>query len=417
MLKLKDLERRYGQSFTPSAFRMNEESRVSMFVPQPPALTPLKHITPSIYEASTGCLAKAAWYAQGERSVLPEHPAAILGTSFHAVLAAAHRRGLTTEAGFDRVSARQLFHGTARKLHNRAHPLIKLKFPMPERLPFYNLHRERAVLIAARIASEQPSPVSSGGRATAARAPRTEAPLKSTDGLIVGRPDHVDGERHAVVDYKSGHVPECEAEAISSAEARQLRLYAYLALQAGIPVSKGMIIRGNGRYCELPIPPDEAEEEACRAKDRLLELNVAVNAGAAFRDLASPSPQHCRSCPCIPFCDAFWEHAAQDGEGECGCYVEGKVLETASRSILGVVLTTLLIEVEAGTVSVAQASVEQIPTEWLRVAGGTVPGPGDVIRVVQGRSRRTTESSAVIRVDKTTTSVWRLGFENKLLEA
>lgn len=340
-----------------------------------------------------------------------------LGISFHAVLAAAHRRGLTTEAGFDRVSARQLFDETVRTLHNRAHPLVKLKFPTPERLPFYNLRRERAVLIAARIASEQSSPVSSGGRATAARAPCTEAAFKSTDGLIAGRLDHLDGERQALVDYKSGYVPESEAEAVSSSEARQLRLYAYLALQAGIPVSKGVVIRGDGRTCELPIGPDEAEEEARRARDRLLELNVAVNAGAAFPDLASPSPQHCRSCPCIPFCDAFWEHAAQDWEGECGCYVEGKVLEADSRSIQGVLLTTLLIEVQAGTVSVAQASVEQIPTEWLSVAGGRVPGPGDVIRVVQGRSSSTNENSAVIRVDKTTTSVWRLRSESELFKA
>lgn len=388
-----------------------------MFVPEAPALTPLEYITPSIYEASTGCLAKAAWYAKGERGLLPEHAAAVLGTSFHAVVAAAHRGGLAAADASDRAPARRLFDETARTLYSRTHPLVRLKFPTPERLPFYNLHRERAALIAARIASERSSVAESSAAATAGRAPRTEFRLRSADGLIVGRPDQLDGERHAVVDYKTGHAAEPEADAVSDAESRQLRLYAYLAMQNGIAVSKGTIVRADGRRCELPIASSDAEEEADKARDQLRALNAAVNAGSRFHALASPSPQHCRSCPCIPFCDPFWVHAAQEWAGECGCNVEGKVLETESRCIQGVSLTTLLIEVRAGTVYAQQAVVEQIPTEWLKVEGGAVPRTGDVIRVVQGRLTSADGRAAVVRVDKTTTAVWHVRSENEVFEA
>lgn len=124
-----------------------------MLVPEPPALEQLEHITPSVYEASMTCLAKAGWYAFGARSVLPEHPAGILGTSFHAVVAAAHRGELVVASASDRTPARQLFDDAVRALYDKSHPLVKLKYPTSGRLPYYNLHRERAALLATRIAA------------------------------------------------------------------------------------------------------------------------------------------------------------------------------------------------------------------------------------------------------------------------
>ena len=67
-----------------------------------------------------------------------------------------------------------------------------------------------------------------------------------------------------------------------------------------------------------------------------------------------------------------------------------------------------MFRVRSGTVSVEQASVEQIPTEWMTLQNAPPPRVGDFIRVVNGRESSVDENSAVIRVDKTLTAVWRV---------
>ena len=381
-----------------------------MFVPEPPVLTQLESITPSIYEASISCLAKAAWYAFGNGGVLPEHPAAILGTAFHAVVAAAHRGQLSVEGDGDRAPARKLFDKTAQELYVKAHQLVKLKFPTEERLPFYNLHRERAALVAATIAASRPPLTGSAVGAAKAKEPaaKTEFRLRSKDGLIIGRPDHIDGRSGTIVDYKSGYVPEIEATAVSNSEARQLRLYAYLAIENGMNVAKGAIARGSGQRCELAISAAEAKAEADSARNQLCKLNAAVSNGATFGNLASPSSRNCVFCPCIPFCESFWAEAKPEWAADCGPHVEGAVLDIESRRIQGVSLTTLIVSRRSGTVPAERVSIEQIPSEWMRLDGEELPRRGDVVRVVHGRQLDTDESIAVIRIDKALTAVWRV---------
>lgn len=381
-----------------------------MLVPEPPTLAQLDRITPSIYEASLDCFSKAGWYAFGGSGVVPENPAAILGASFHAVVAAAHRGELVVASDSDRVAARQLFDRTARAMYSQAHPLVRLKFPAPERLPYYNLHRERCVLLATRIASSRLSPAVplAGTSNSPAASARTESRLCSKDGLIMGRADHIDAKSETVVDYKSGYVVEPEADAVSDSEARQLRLYAYLAIENRINVSKGTIVRGSGQRCELPISSAEAEAEANSARKQLQTLNTSISNGAIFSDLTSPSSQICRSCPCIPFCDPFWVSTKPEWASDCGSHVEGNVVDVESRQIQGVSVTTLILAIRSGTVAATQrASVEQIPSDWMKLEED-LPCPGDVLRVVHGRQLETGGSTAVIRIDKTLTAVWRV---------
>ena len=207
-----------------------------MFVPEPPVLAQLKHITPSTYEASISCLAKAAWFVLGDAGFLPQHPAAILGMAFHAVVAATHSGELRVATVSDRSPARELFDKTAQKLHLSAHPLIKLKFPAADRLPFYNLNRERAAITATPIAASRPPSARSadGEVRLGSAAVRTESRLRSRDGRLVSRADHIDGRSRVVIDYKTGHVSD------------QLRLYAYLAAENGTDVGTGAVVRGDG---------------------------------------------------------------------------------------------------------------------------------------------------------------------------
>jgi hypothetical protein len=383
-----------------------------MFVPEPPVLARLDRITPSIYEASMNCLAKAAWFAFGNGAALPQHPAAILGTAFHAVVAAAHKGELPVAGVLDRTPARNLFDRTARELHQRTHPLVKLKFRSADRLPFYNLHRERVALIATPVAASRPP--SSGPAVGTPRSgepsARTEFRRCSKDGRIVGRADHIDGRSRTVFDYKTGQGPEGEADAgaVSDSEARQLRLYAYLAAENGMDVDKGVILRSDGRRGEIVISKADAEAEADRAREQLGRLNTAVAGGASFHHLASPSSKNCASCPCIPFCEPFWATAQPEWAARCGRHIEGDVAEAETRQIQGVSLTTMALSRRSGTLSAQSVSVEQIPSEWMKVDGSDLPCIGEAVRVVHGRQMETNESTAVVRVDKALTAVWRL---------
>lgn len=381
-----------------------------MFVPEPPVLAQLEHITPSIYEAGIGCLAKAAWLALGDTRVLPQHPAAILGTAFHVVVRAAHDGDLPVAAASDRTPARELFDKTARKLHLGAHRLVKLKFSSADRLPFYNLNRERAAITATPIAASRlPSARSAVGAASLGSAVvRTESRLRSRDGRLIGRADHIDGRSSVVIDYKAGHMSNSEAYAVSDSEARQLRLYAYLAAENGTDVGTGAVVRGSGQRCEIAISPAEAEAEADCAKKQLDRLNAAASEGASFRDLTSPSPRNCSFCPCLPFCRPFWAEAQPEWNADCGPHVEGSIAAIESRRIQGISLTTLVLAKRAGTVSAQRISIEQIPSEWMRIDYLDMPQIGDGVRVVHGRQMETYRDAAVIRVDKASTTVWRL---------
>ena len=55
-----------------------------------------------------------------------------------------------------------------------------------------------------------------------------------------------------------------------------------------------------------------------------------------------------------------------------------------------------------------RVSIEQIPSEWMKMDGLDLPHIGDVVRVVHGRQIETDGDAAVIRVDKALTAVWRL---------
>src|SRR5579859_1541613 len=110
-----------------------------MRVPDPPELRPIDRVSPSLYETLLGCGARAVWYVHGERDVLAPHPLALLGTCFHSVMEAVQHGEISGEPEERRAAARGYFDAAATRLHEHAHPLLRVKFSTPERLPFYNL--------------------------------------------------------------------------------------------------------------------------------------------------------------------------------------------------------------------------------------------------------------------------------------
>ena len=379
-----------------------------MNVPEPPTLSHLEHISPTLYEASIHCMAKAAWYAFGDRKAAPDHPAAILGRCLHFVLAAANTGNLTAGTETERSAARRLFDQTAKSLYENAHPLMKSKFVSVEQLPYYHLHRERAAFQAAGIGgggSPGTRVRSTGGTATTPQL-RTEKHLTGADRLIVGRPDHIDGRTETVVDYKTGITLEDETDPVSDVEARQLRLYAHLSHENGIAISKGVVVRGDGRRCEIDISNAEADAEADKARRQLRAINAAVDQGKTFEELAAPSPLSCCMCPCIPMCEPFWKNSEPTWVDDCGLHVEGRVIDITKTRPQGVNLVTLQVEVQRGTLGLNTAAIEQVPESWLTIEHTPLPQQGDLIRVVHGRVTQGEDDEAVVRVDKTLTSLW-----------
>jgi hypothetical protein len=74
-------------------------------------------------------------------------------------------------------------------------------------------------------------------------------------------------------------------------------------------------------------------------------------------------------------------------------------------------LVTLRLDAQRGTVAAGETFVEQIPEAWITADGADVPSEGDVVRVVDGRLA-VDAPPRVIRVDRTSTSVWTVGAEN-----
>jgi len=378
-----------------------------MRVPPAPDITPLKQLSPSAYEALLRCKGRAAWAAHGDRSVVPQHPKALLGTCLHSVVEEAHNG--TLPSGLDeqtRLSlARQLFDRRAQTLYEQAHPLVRAKFSSPERLPYYNLYRERAALEALASAQRVEQAAPAAGASQPARFVRlyAERRLVSRDGLLVGRPDLIDAAAQEVVDYKTGTALDEAVDAVSPAEARQLRLYVHLALDNGIPVSRAVVARADGRRAVIDVSKEEADAEGRKARGLLAQYNAA--AGVAFNKVAQPSPDTCRFCPCIPFCEIFWQVASPSWEEQCGVHVEGHITAVEASTLQGMKLITLRVGVQRGTLSAGEAFVEQIPEAWTTADGSSPPREGVVVRIVHAR-RAGGDVPLVIRADRTATSVW-----------
>ena len=377
-----------------------------MLIPNEPTTHTIPTVSPSLYETLIGCPARASWYANGPRDAVAPHPSALLGTCFHAVMEGLQRGVIAGEDDEERrVAARKIFDELAAKIHSEAHPLIRVKFPSPERLPYYNLLRERAAVVAGSYSPIADRPERDDG----ARSPIAEMRFESSDRVIVGRPDLIDVARGEVVDYKTGQPAAEEAYRVSDREARQLRLYAYLAAQTGIAVTRGTIVRSNGDTASIDVSKDTADQEAEQARKLLSEFNSAIADGQSFYDVAHPSAPVCRFCPCIPFCEPFWASVEPSWGEECGCHLEGTVRSVEPANVQGTDLLTIEVDAERGTVRDCVASIEQVPTAWVLADGDRFPQPRDTIRLID--ARLVSSEPPVLRADRVMTSLWRLGDE------
>lgn len=374
-----------------------------MLLPDLPQLKQLEAISPTTYEAALKCFARAAWSSFGDRESLPQHPASVLGQSFHAVMAAANRGQLGATQEERRTAARAMFREAARSRFAVCHPYLRAKFRSAEELPFFNLTCEQTALHAANVSRERPGITERRDSARErASQPETEVRLKSANGRIIGRLDQINRPAEALIDYKTGPG---DGTTLSDRERRQLRLYAFLAMENGIKVTRGIITRSNGVTAEETIELDKARGEAENALKILEEFNAAIRQGTSFVELAQPSPENCTACPCTPFCGAFWQKASPEWRDIVGMHVQGSVV-SAERSVQrGIQMITLTIDITGGTAPRGQGAVQAFPESWLAPDGRAVPSQGDTVRVVDSRLRAETVP-LMIYVDRIGTTVW-----------
>jgi CRISPR/Cas system-associated exonuclease Cas4 (RecB family) len=375
-----------------------------MKIPQIPTVRPISHFTPSLYEAALRCKALAIWSAFGDQNALPQSSNAILGSCFHKVLELANKGQFPQDKKACYDAARQVFEEQVQWQYQNAHPLLKSKFRSIDRLPYYYLFKERAALHATDIAlQKQPSTSKEISKLFGG----AEVSLVSRDGLIKGRPDHINTAKSEIIDYKSGTKSEAVGEELSVSEIRQLRLYAYLCLENDIQISKGIIIRGNNQHVALTITDKEAQQEGNTARVLLSKLNAAAD-HQTFKEIAEPSPKNCKGCSCIPLCEAFWEQATPEWANECGLHLEAEVIKTPSISTNSTAkVITLETNAIRGTFPLGQTTIQKIPENWLISNGENIPEVGNIVRLINGDEKVTNSNSAsVIGVNKFSTSIW-----------
>jgi hypothetical protein len=302
-------------------------------------------------------------------------------------------------------AARSVFDAAVNDLHAAAHPLLRAKFLRPELLPYYYLVRERAALAALEAAEVHVHSTYGGSPAPGRRPGRSvETRLRSPDGLLVGRPDLVDVRRREVFDYKTNLGPQEAPDSVSDADARQMRLYAYLLQQNGVAIERGTIVRANGARSSIAITENDARREADEARRALEEFNRCVSAGGTFDSLARPSAEACRWCPCMPMCEPFWQGALPQWEAVCGVQIEGVVLEVEESNLLGTPLVSLVVQATRGVCKPGSKRMEQVPKEWLSAGGSAPPRRGDIVRAVHVRVARLDDES--VRMDRVSSAVW-----------
>lgn len=382
-----------------------------MDLPVLPPLHVLERISPSFYNAGIICQARAAWLRFGDKYSLPSSTGAMLGSAFHAVMDLGNR-GMFSQGAAGLGEAKKEFDKEAQKLFAHAHPLLKAKYATPTKIPFYSIRRSRAAALALRasVVARQRAATAEMHGSTAGSGDSSrfvEQTFTSRDGKVTGKLDLLEPKLSKVTDYKSGQRPPDNPSGLSDPEVRQLRLYAYLARENDYPVTEASIVRGDAAEVTIPVTTDDAASEAVSAKQMLQDFNNAVAAGKSFGDIARPSP-NCANCPCIPFCERFWEDALPEWEEECGTNAEAIITESQDANVAGMKLKTFTLDCTRGTAPRGRLIAEQIPLDWLSI-GSSVPAVGSTIRVVLAARSGTEPDRRTLHVDRfKATTIWRV---------
>lgn len=345
-----------------------------MKLPFWPKISPLRKITPTLYNAATACLARTLWVDQGDRKVFPKSPSVILGKAFHAVVEESQRLGQYVDEEEQFEAAKRLFNKCALIGFNESHPLIRARWSSPNHMPNYGLLQSEAALNSLTVRGEYNTQHNSARFFV-------EHKLVSHDKQIEGRVDLIDTFAREVIDFKSGIAPS-DGEQISPNEQRQLRLYAFLCNEHGIGIERGVIVRRDGQRIGMPLLKHEVLDEANTARAVLSNLNSLIDSGATIVDLATATENNCQFCECRPMCEPFWSMSRPDWSTNVGMCVEGAVLDLKRRQSQSGPTIQLSLSVTRGTLSSGVHSTDALPAVLIEADGESNLKVGDIVRLV-----------------------------------
>ncbi len=288
----------------------------------PPRGRPQPPLSPTSSERLRTCRLQAAFHASDNyprRSI----PRARLGTAFHAVL---QQLTAMLETAGDlppravRARAVDLFRAVVAEQRERAlRHARERKLPWPDK--FIRDMEVQIALAASAIARQRASvsvPQSDlsvrdalSSHADVADAegmvgPVIEEDLSSPDGLIIGRPDHVEqgSSGPIIIDYKTGSLS--DPERLARYE-RQCLLYAWLWHECrGVwPVEYRLVHEATGHTYSAPVVPEAAIALAGEVRQLALEMS----APSPPDEQAAFGP-HCSRCEYRPWCEPFWRWGA-----------------------------------------------------------------------------------------------------------
>ncbi len=291
-------------------------------LPPPLEVKPLGRVSPSRFALLEQCRLREIWSNAWHPPLLPQSPAARLGSVIHSILQEAGEGNFpagnrsTIEARWD-----VLVEQTEREM--RSSWLERSLVPLRQRVRQYQVRRIRTVRkaleLAERACPQDRLPPTQTVRLAAPLTERYEVPVQSRDGLIAGRIDILRETPAGTViaDYKTGHIleqdPESGVQAVSATYQTQLKLYAALYADTFGSWPVGLeIIPLQGGPIEIPFTPSESSAILRQAATglqetnaRIAELGAPVSPVAAAEALASPRPSICRTCLFRPLCPAY----------------------------------------------------------------------------------------------------------------
>ncbi len=284
-----------------------------------PAIQPLRRVSPSRYLSLKECPLREIWNSSRQQVLLPNSPAARLGTVIHRLLETAGKGVLerTNATEIQKVWA-QLVNKTEQEM--QLSWLERSLIPLSQSVAQYEVRKIRACKKAEQIAV-------AGRRSTSvakgASTHKFESWLETRDGLVGGSIDEIQETLKGSVlrDYKSGQIMErgvgTAAAEVDEKYKLQLKCYAALfAIKYDCWPIRLEVVPLQGSEIEIPFKPSECEALLRTAVSTLTELNnriaLALSSSEEIKivEFANPSPTNCRNCLFRPGCKPY--QAAQN---------------------------------------------------------------------------------------------------------
>lgn len=157
----------------------------------------------------------------------------------------------------------------------------------------------RSASLAARLVTRRGS--------DGAASKLVEKELRSKDGVLVGRPDHllIAGRRAVLREYKSGAIRERGGEPISSYVDQMLFYSALIYDSFDVTAVDAHLESLVGDSYEIRITRSSVEEFVLEIRQALRELNASLADKASVEQLAKPGKDACGTCSARVVCERF----------------------------------------------------------------------------------------------------------------